>query len=133
MLLVSHYAVFDSVLVKKAPKKLKSSLFDNLPKPEAGEEKKTDSWWEDSDVTTSKYSYREDWGEKYVGIGETSICILHTLSGRHTSLSNPIFNGITPGQPCFDPTDASRLVFTGWSNLPRRLGMLYCHQVGQTI
>jgi acylaminoacyl-peptidase len=80
--------------------------------------------------SVSKYEYVEDWGERFVGLSSLRIAIVNTDTGKISLL--PDFHGgnATNGQPQFRPGIRSKyeLAYTSWSNLPRKLGMVYCYQ-----
>jgi len=78
-----------------------------------------------------KSEFVEDWGEKYEGVSSTCLCVLDTHTGRVTKVPGIDSSLQTVGQPVFQPsTDGTTysLVYTSWSNVPRRLGMIFCYQ-----
>ncbi len=74
----------------------------------------------------SKYAYTEDWGEKYVNTSSTCIAIVDVISGTVKVIPLLDMDDYTVGQAQFVP-NTSRIVFTAWSNSPRKLGMIYCY------
>ena len=73
----------------------------------------------------SKFEYKEDWGERFEGVSSTVIAILDTTTGRITTLNHDV--DTTIGCPVF-ATNSYQLLYTYWPALPRRLGVVYCHQ-----
>jgi acylaminoacyl-peptidase len=80
-------------------------------------------------ISSLKFEYEEDWGEKYVGVGSLLLCVLDTVNGRVSVLDTLSADStITIGSPCFSPAVSSYdLVYTAWKNTPRKLGMIYCY------
>lgn len=74
----------------------------------------------------NKYEYKEDWGEKYTGVSELGLFVLNLESGKVLRIPN-VPKDITAGQPIFTPCGRG-VVYTAWSNEPKRLGMIYCFQ-----
>lgn len=74
--------------------------------------------------SSTKYDYKEDWGEKYTGTMSLDIFVLRITDGTIKPIS--CTDG-TIGQPVFTPNDRG-VVYMHWSHLPRRLGMTYCFQ-----
>ena len=119
------------VAVNKEDKK--TTFFDKNGQGEGG-----------GDISAStKYSYKEDWGEKYVGVTDLSIFVvdlaLQTVHKVTTADEAAVW---TVGQPCFLPMIGGngdgaakdyQLVYTAWKNEPRKLGMIYCYQRPSSI
>lgn len=84
---------------------------------------------------TSKFDYVEDWGERFDGLSSLVIVVLDIIKGTTRVLPGIDSTQITVGQPVFRPrkepdesSSSFELVYTVWSNLPRKLGMVYCYQ-----
>ena len=75
----------------------------------------------------SSLLWQEDWGEKYTGLTDLGIFLVDFTTGRVGEVPG-ISPSLTPGQPSVS-SDGSLLVYTGWEQEPRRLGMIYCMQV----
>ena len=62
------------------------------------------------------------------------LCVFDSLTGKVTVVPGIDTALYTPGQPVWVPAPAEagpgtyRLLYTRWSNQPRRLGMIYCFQ-----
>ncbi len=80
----------------------------------------------DQPMKGSKYSYVEDWGEKYVNTSSTCIVMVDVISGVVKLIPLLDMDDYTVGQAQFVP-NTSRITFTAWSNSPRKLGMIYCY------
>ena len=84
-----------------------------------------------SNTHSNKFDYREDWGETFTGVGELGLYVLHLRSKRIFRVPCIDKDLWTVGQPCFISSEDSStytLVYTAWSNLPRKLGLLHCFQ-----
>jgi acylaminoacyl-peptidase len=73
-----------------------------------------------------QHVYREDWGETFVGVQELGLFVAHLDTGRVSRLPG-VDGAITPGQPQI-VNDGRGVVYTGWENSPRKLGMIHCCQ-----
>ena len=76
-----------------------------------------------------KFEFVSDWGEKYVGVGATSINIVDTYTGKIITV--PEDEDATVGQPTFSTLEGSyKLAYTKWSTSHKnnKLGMIYCYQ-----
>ena len=99
-----------AILVPKREKP--TTYFDSPPPP--------------PDALPSKYNWKEDWGEKYTGVSSLGIFVLDTVTGAVQRVEG-VGEDETVGQPVFTP-DGRGVVYTAWSALPVRLGMIYCYQ-----
>lgn len=90
--------------------------------------KAADFWDKEADPERrgTKFYWREDWGEKYVGVVEPRIYVLFWDSGRIKPVQG-IPDDVSAGQAALSP-DGRSVVFTGWKHSPRKLGMIYCFQ-----
>jgi hypothetical protein len=78
--------------------------------------------------SANKYSYQEDWGEKYTGVSELGLFVLELRTGAITRVPGPGGGGgESVGQPAFTPCGTG-VVYTSWPTAPKRLGMIYCYQ-----
>ena len=73
----------------------------------------------------SKFECKEDWGERFEGVLSTVIAIVDTTTGRIMTINHGV--DTTIGCPVF-ATNSYQLLYTYWPALPRRLGVVYCHQ-----
>ncbi|CAM9545996.1 unnamed protein product, partial [Chrysoparadoxa australica] len=103
------YAVY---VARKVPPKTRSFFAAN---PKEG----------DVSVPGAQYEYREDWGEKHVGVSEVDMFVLRFAAGTVTAVPGVPAN-VTPGQPQL--TADGGLIYTAWSGQPRKLGILFCFQ-----
>ena len=115
----------------------KKSYFDTVDK-----EKK-----DDEHSLGTKFEFEDDWGERYVGVHSTAICVADTRTGR-TRVVPGIKRGSTVGQPVWRAVeDRFILSYTKWTKGaaggvagqlseeaeseeqgPWKLGMIYCYQ-----
>lgn len=72
----------------------------------------------------NKFRLQEDWGETYKG-GNPSIFACSLDEGVVCSIDG-IPDNLSVGQVQFSPS-GDELVFVGWSNEPRRLGIVHCY------
>lgn len=89
-----------------------------------------------------KYDYVEDWGEQFTDVSSLELFVLDIEKQRVVHVPGVDTDMWTVGQPCFVPVKANsgggdsgssaqqqlQLVYTAWSNTPRRLGSIYCYQ-----
>jgi len=118
------YVVY--VAERKAPKtKSWFSPDDKKPdkKKDTTEEKKKD---DEEPVRGGEFLWREDWGEKYVGTIDLGLFIINLENGKVKEIKGAPEN-ICLGSPVFSK-DSKHVVYTGWSNQPNKLGMIYCYQ-----
>ena len=80
-----------------------------------------------STIPANKYSYNEDWGEKYTGITHLGLFVFNLGSGKVCRVPGPGEGAETVGQPVFTPCGTG-VVYTSWPTAPKRLGMIYCYQ-----
>ena len=77
----------------------------------------------------NQFAYQEDWGEKYDNLGDLGIYLLNLSKNQAVEVPGIDFKSLTPGQPKLGPA-GNYLVYTAWkSDLPRKLGMIYCYIV----
>lgn len=95
-------------------------------------EKQTTYFDENSNGKSTKFSYIEDWGEKYDSVSETVVCVVDTLTSEVFVMprASPLYT--SSGQPKFQPF-TSRLSFTAWKTSPIKLGMIYCYNRASSI
>ncbi|XP_065909375.1 acylamino-acid-releasing enzyme-like isoform X1 [Dysidea avara] len=73
----------------------------------------------------TEYTFKEDWGEQEIGIKSPVAVVLDLATETCTVLSTGEFSDISVGQAVWSP-DELGVVFVGWNNSPRRLGIIYC-------
>lgn len=72
-----------------------------------------------------QYLYRQDWGENLVGKHHPVVCIVN-LTTEEVQQLDPLPDDVSCGQAIWTP-DGKGVVFVGWSNQPRRLGLIACN------
>ena len=82
-------------------------------------------------ASSSKYNYVEDWGERFGGVGALGLFVLDVQSQTVRKISDIDTEQWTVGQPCLIAIGAGEtvrylLAYTAFSNLPRKLGVVYC-------
>jgi len=84
----------------------------------------------EGDMESSAYDYNQDWGEKFVGVARTVICILDTENGTINLVPGIDTNQASVGQPVWVPGHGQRysIAYTSWPIQSKRLGMIYCFQ-----
>jgi len=75
---------------------------------------------------STKFEFKESWGEKYEEVIETVVCVVDRVSGQIVVLPHTSPSSTSSGQPEFMPF-SNRLSFTSWKTSPRKLGMIYCY------
>jgi hypothetical protein len=107
LLLIICTAIFNTV-----PKASKTTSYFDItaptPSPHSNKESSSNTTESDS-LFPNKYDYKEDWGEKYTGVSELGLYILHIDSGRVMRIPD-VPRDLTAGQPVFTP--CGRWVFT---------------------
>lgn len=78
----------------------------------------------DDIIPGGKFKLQEDWGETYKG-GNPSIFACSIEEGVVSPVEG-VPDWLSPGQVQFSPS-GDELVFVGWNNEPRRLGILHCY------
>lgn len=87
------------------------------------------SFDKDSSDSTNIFDYKEDWGEKYDGVGKLCLCVLDIVTNVVVLVPGIDSSKYTVGQPTFSPISSSLiLAYTAWPTSPRKLGMIYCYQ-----
>ncbi|KAK3929233.1 Acylamino-acid-releasing enzyme [Frankliniella fusca] len=91
-------------------------------KPKAQDSKETDP--EKAPQKGEEYTYREEWGELFVGKHQ-SVVVICELDSQRLTLLEAIPSDYSPGQVVWTP-DGKGIVGVAWKNEPRRLGLVYC-------
>lgn len=93
---------------------------------------------------STKFLWREDWGEQLIGISKPSIYVLDIAAQKVTPFNVSFDKDDSAGKELDDEEGASigqvswalggtHLVFTAWRNSPRRLGIIACTNRRATV
>ena len=79
----------------------------------------------------SKFEFKDDWGEKYVGVSSTTISVINVKTGKIVNFGEFIDGGgeLSVGQPVIRLQNKRYILYyTAWTTSPKRLGMVFCYQ-----
>ena len=79
----------------------------------------------------SKFEFKDDWGEKYVGVSSTTISVLNVKTGKIVNFGEFLDGGgeLSVGQGVLRLQNGRYvLYYTAWTTTPKRLGMIFCYQ-----
>ena len=72
-----------------------------------------------------EFRFREELGEKYVGVSSPRVYLLDLLEDTVEALEPPP-DCVYEGQPAFSPTKPRQLATVAWTTEYRKLGLIYC-------